>query len=145
MEWPEGDFEHKIAASGEMETTIGRMEILGVICGLRYIDWISQEKQIDPKDIFVDMVVDSMFVYKAAIGLNQRKKNRDLWKEFDTFGFLFGGLSIEHRPRNTLFGMEEADRVAGEMRKALEAGNNPKLDKMIQNKGYAVLDLHVTV
>jgi hypothetical protein len=108
---------------------------------MRYIHWLSRQGDgFDMKEVHLDMVVDSMFVYKSATGAANRTKNRDLWSEFDALGQLFGGVAIDHRPRNTMRAMEEADRAAGMVRKAIRDGGNESVARMIETGGYIVLD-----
>jgi ribonuclease HI len=147
VEWASGEFEIKVACSGERSTTIGRMELLGPITGMRYIHWLSRqpEHSFDLKEVSLDLVVDSMFVYKSATGAAGRAKNQDLWQEFDALGQMFGNVAIDHRPRNTLRGMEEADRVAGMIRIAIRNGGNGHLNNMVETKGYIVLDFGATI
>lgn len=147
VEWESSEHEIVVACSGERATTIGRMELLGAITGMRYLHWLSgqPENNLDLKDVHLDMIVDSMFVYKSATGAAGRGKNHDLWKEFDSLGGLFGGVAIDHRPRNTLRNMEEADRLAGKIRQAILAGQNDHVVNMVETRGYIVLEFGANI
>ena len=131
--WPELQSEDRVVVAGEMETTIGRMELLGLVIGLRYLYWLHNEtsgrendpgwaERMRPENLEVSAITDSKFLEMAATGQNGRKAALDLWKGFDQLGSRFGALTVEHRPRNTLPQMCEADRVAGLTRKRLISG-----------------------
>lgn len=114
--------EHRVAVSGEKATTIGRMELLGLLVGIKYALHLSAPP-LQAKDLNVMATTDSMYLVQAATGQSGRKKGLDLWRTFDTLGRRFGRFSIEFRPRNTLPEMIEADRVAGEARELLMSGH----------------------
>lgn len=142
VRWDGDKFPTKVACSGEFTTSIGRMELLGVITGMRYIHWLASRAGLSMKDIRLSAFVDSMFVFKAAVGACRRLSNHELWDMFDELGSLFGAVSIEHRPRNTLELMEEADRAAGMARRAIADG---ALRDMVTEKSYVVIDVGETI
>lgn len=110
LEWPDGEH-HPVAVVSGTVGGIGRLEVLGVVAALEHLASMG-----DPGECDVLVLVDSVYVERSATGQAGRKANIDLWDRFGAVGPLFRSVSIEHRPRNTRWSMEEADRIAGEFR-----------------------------
>jgi hypothetical protein len=94
--WPEGNGPDRVVVAGEMETTIGRMELLGLVAGLRYLYWLNREdpdrspeenaewsRERRPENHKIAAITDSKFLEQSATGQIGRKAALDLWKEFD--------------------------------------------------------------
>lgn len=147
VEFPETDvIPVKVAVSGELKTLIGRMELMGLVTGLKYLYWVNKfaetledSERFKPGNIEVECITDSKYLEESAIGRNGRKSSKDLWRQFDSLGALFKRVTIEHRPRNTTRWMEEADRVAGWVRKEILAGNRQVID-IVSVGDYFLID-----
>lgn len=105
--------------SSEVDTTISRMELSGIIDALEFI-----YERCGPSDIVV--YSDSEY---AVLGIKdrtrQRKKNNDLWDWLDDITDAHGSVEYNHvRGHQGNHYNEIADDLAGEFRKGRQAEEN---------------------
>lgn len=99
-------------------------ELAGVLSGLIAVQYLQLE--IPPSEISLDLHVDNAYVDRCARGVVSRPRpgNKSptgrigsMWKHFDSVASEFHSISIQWRPRNSLWGLSMADSISGRMRK----------------------------
>lgn len=120
--FPYREFDEVAVYSGEVESSIGRMELMGAIIALRHIDALLRR---EGENAMVSMTLDSKVTVDCMVDPNtSRRSNLDLWALYDRVARgLPEGSYVEamHMPRNSNAHMAEADRLAGQARKALKS------------------------
>jgi len=92
-------------------TTISRCELMPIIEGLRWI----KRNWARGVGFRVHVTSDSEYTVKTLCGVNQRRKNEELWKAADDAAH---GMVVRYqwRERNSLDYMELCDGICGAMR-----------------------------
>jgi ribonuclease HI len=98
-------------------TTISRMELMAPIAAL---EWILEREGGCRDEFRVEIHSDSQFFTQCALGVYERRANLLLWAAWDE-ATRDVDVAISWTPRNVLPAQSLCDKLAGKVRRSLEA------------------------